>query len=253
MQIKVPTNQIVAVNRRDEIQHPYLESLFRWAVGLQYYNFGTSMGKENGIINQQKINVNIRDNNQVTGMMLKGILEFNDEFTSEIIQSMGTVGYELTQVGVAPNQNSGVPLHFIFVKEADRDSLTFQHEMSQGMFRVLSLIIQIIYSQHIQQQSTIIIDDIGEGLDFERSVQIISLLIKKSEHSQFQLLMSTNDKFVMNKVALKYWQVIKRSNNVCKLFNFRNSESTFKDFEYTGLSNFDFFTTEFYEKGFEKE
>ncbi len=261
MNIKVPANQIVAVIRRDEIQHPYLEKLFIWASSVQHYQFGTSLGRESGIIfdDPKQISVNLRDNNQVTGMLMKAIQEFDQEFIDEIIGDMRTIGYDLSEVGACPNPNfsilapGGMAIHLIYVKEVDRDSKTFQNEMSQGMFRALSLVIQLNFCQRVKRPSTILIDDIGEGLDFDRSAHLISLLTHKSEDNQFQILMSTNDKFVMNNVALKYWQVIKRINNVCKVFNYRNSKNIFEDFEFTGLSNFDFFTSEFYEQGFEKE
>jgi len=47
------------------------------------------------------------------------------------------------------------------------------------MFRALSLIIQITYLKFKQkEQITILIDDIGEGLDFERANNLIKYLIK---------------------------------------------------------------------------
>jgi hypothetical protein len=49
--------------------------------------------------------------------------------------------------------------------------------------------------------ATILIDDIGEGLDFDRSSRLIKLLIEIAEKNEnIRLIMSTNDRFVMNAV-----------------------------------------------------
>jgi hypothetical protein len=57
--------------------------------------------------------------------------------------------------------------------------------------------------------------------------------------------MTTNDRFVMNQVPLEYWSVLVRKAGVVKLFNRLNSEKKFEDFKYLGLSNFDFFSSDF--------
>jgi ABC-type lipoprotein export system ATPase subunit len=46
----------------------------------------------------------------------------------------------------------------------------------------------------------VLIDDIGEGLDYERSSNLIKLLLKKMKKESIQLIMSTNDRFVMNNI-----------------------------------------------------
>ena len=64
--------------------------------------------------------------------------------------------------------------------------------------------------------------------------------------------MSTNDRFVMNNVPLKYWAVTKRLSNKTKIYNYENAQKKFDDFELSGLSNFDFFASEFWQEGQEK-
>ncbi len=122
-------------------------------------------------------------------------------------------------------------------------------DISQGMFRALSLIIQINYFSFLNKPSCIVIDDIGEGLDFERATKLIQLLIQKSEKSDVQLIMSTNDRFVMNNVPLKYLSIIQRVSKGSKIYNYQNSKKIFDEFEFTGLNNFDFFAKKFFEKG----
>jgi len=116
------------------------------------------------------------------------------------------------------------------------------------MFRALSLIIQITYSQLAGVPSCILVDDIGEGLDYDRSTALVRLLIERAKDTSGQLIMATNDRFVMNNVPLEYWSVIQRIGGVSKIYNYRNSPKLFNDFGLTGLNNFDFFSTKYYLK-----
>ena len=139
----------------------------------------------------------------------------------------------------------------ISVKEDGLKDYTDQMEMSQGMFRSLSLVIQIEYSLLANLPSCIMIDDIGEGLDYERSQSLIKLIMQKAASSRLQLIMTTNNRFVMNNIDLKYWHVINRENERSVFYNIGNSKDVFEEFSLTGLNNFDFFATKFYKDGME--
>jgi hypothetical protein len=117
--------------------------------------------------------------------------------------------------------------------------------MSQGMFRALSVLIQVNHAVMTSAPSCILIDDIGEGLDFERSCALIKLIIEKAETSSVQLIMSTNDRFVMNAVPLQDWSVLARQGPRCRVYNYANSKAAFDEFKFTGLNNFDFLATDF--------
>jgi len=52
----------------------------------------------------------------------------------------------------------------------------------------------------------------------------------------------------MNAVPLEEWTVLQRDKNVVKARNHQNSRAAFERFESTGLSNFDFFATDFLEE-----
>jgi predicted ATPase len=96
----------------------------------------------------------------------------------------------------------------------------------------------------------VIIDDIGEGLDFTRAKQLVQLLIAKAKDAGIQLIMSTNDSFIMNAVDIENWAVIVREGNKIHLFNYENSKEIFEEFKFTGLNNFDFYASEFFRSGF---
>ena len=160
------------------------------------------------------------------------------------LEEVGLRPPESITVTIEPFTPSG-ELVGLYVKEQDLSGLTDQVNMSQGMFRALSVIIHLNYSQGGEQPSCILIDDVGEGLDFDRSCALIDLLMRKAQAGGVQLIMSTNDRFVMNRVPLQYWSVIHRDGNVCRFFNYENSRDKFEAFKLTGMNNFDFFATDF--------
>ena len=164
---------------------------------------------------------------------------------------MKKVGYHLTDIKPSPLKNIHVNGYGLAVKEDGLNDYTDQQEMSQGMFRALSIIIQIEYSLVANLPSCILIDDIGEGLDYERSQSLINLIMEKAETKGLQVIMTTNDRFVMNNIPLQYWHVINRSGHLSIFYNMNNSKQAFEDFSYTGLNNFDFFANKFYLKGME--
>jgi hypothetical protein len=256
---KVSDNRPIIMSRRDDIQHPYLEDLFRWADGLRCYYFGSSrdMGQRNMLatVNLEEFSneeINTHDTFRINELYLRAKKEFGDDFNKKIISFMQEIGYDISDLSLDINPYTAIveenksPLYMLCVKENDRNANLYQTGMSQGMFRALSLLIQVTYNIMKKISSTILIDDIGEGLDFERSSKLIKLLIELAEGSDnIQLIMSTNDRFVMNNVPLEYWQVIQRSGGECHVFNYRNRKEKFDEFKYMGLNNFDFLATDY--------
>ena len=248
---QVPENELAAVSRRDSIQHPYFEPLNQWGESLYHYYFGTPLGKDHFAIidSRTKREINPRDPNQVIGIFRQGVKEFGEPFIESIKRDMGAVNYLIDDIGV--REPVSIVIHepqgivVLYVKETGLGDITDQVDMSQGMFRALSMIIQLNYSEMCKKPSCILIDDIGEGLDFDRSCALIKLLMGKAEAESVQLVMSTNDRFVMNTVPLEAWTVLRRVGTKIKVHNYANSRERFDQFKFTGMNNFDFFAFNF--------
>lgn len=258
MKFKVPHNQLVAL-RRDEIQYPYLEKLYKWAYNTRHFRFAKEQEKYTlALLEGNKTGTdsfNLTETNQAIEIFRKAKGKYREKYVSRIIEDFKIIGYDISDVdtGVlqsikvdAPIGNKIIGLR---VYEKDRPGITDQNEMSDGMFRALSIIIHYNYYALEGKQLNILIDDIGEGLDFERSTKLIDLLINKSKELKIQLIMSSNDKFVMNNTSLDYWQIISRKGGIVEMCNIHNSEAVFKEFRFTGLNNFDFFTSDFFKTG----
>lgn len=251
---QTPDSQLASVARRDTIQHAFLEPLYQWGDSLFLYYFGTAMGKRSLAIEMEgQPKTDLRNMEMIIGIFQQGLKTYKNKFKNSIIKDMCSVGYPITDVGVfepttiliSPAPPGGV--RALYVQEKDLKGKTDQVEMSQGMFRTLALLIHLNFGSFSQKHSTVLIDDIGEGIDFQRSSDLVKLLNKKSETKNFQLLMTTNDRFIMNSVPLDYWCLIKRNGGITNVYNTLNNKKKFDEFRYTGLNNFDFFATDFIE------
>jgi len=262
LKFQTPVDEVASFVRRDSIQHPFLEYLNEWGVNFVLYKFGEAMGQRSVIITKDLdsiLDINIKDTENIVSIFLSGLnSKFGDEFKENIIKDMKLVDYDISDIQVLPQTgfkliNAQIPMDLISEKpsgisvtENDLAVETPQNEMSQGMFRCLSVIIQFNYFLLHNKFGTILIDDIGEGLDYSRSSSLISLLIEKAESSKIQLIMTTNDRFVMNHVPIKYWIILHREGGEINCYNNRNSKEIFSKFESTGLNNFDLLTSNYY-------
>ena len=254
VKFKIPINQLI-VSRRDEIQFPYLEDLFLWAKSVKLIRFAKDDDKMT--LSANDANINLENHQRLNESLVlleifkRGISEFKKPFQDKLISDMNKIGYKLESIEFDRLNSSlfeKIPstLFGIHVKESDREVKLNQISMSEGMFRALAILIYFNYYHMKNMQSTILVDDIGEGLDYDRASSLIKLLISKSKKKSIQLVMSTNNKFVMNNTDLKYWQIINRVGSNVHIRNKFNSKELFEEFKYTGLDNFDFYSDSFY-------
>jgi hypothetical protein len=249
IEFEAPDSALAAVVRRDKIQHPFFESLHEWGSALKHYLFGSDFGKTNLAIfgdnsKESEVPPQAYEQTQVVGLYRRYRKTLGEKFDRAILADMQAMGYPCSEIGLmtVPNvQGVQMSVWQLFLKEKDLNCRTTQLNMSQGMFRALALTMQLNASALSKSADCVLIDDVSEGLDFDRASRLISLLVSKAEKGRFQLIMTTNDRFVMNSVPLKYWSLLTRKKSVVNVLNEKNSPKLFKDFQYTGLSNFDFF------------
>lgn len=254
---QVPENVIAIQQRRDTLQHPFIVKLAEWADTCEFFAFSAAFGNTSllsmGALQAQGPLNDARGKNLVKSY-IQGFEQFKAPLDKAIIRDMKALGYNLTDVSAEdirslhPEITLAEPVLGICVterqigkKKSFRDLRLSQLQMSQGMYRALSLVVHLNIASMSTRPSLFLIDDIGEGLDYERSTSIIDLLIHHSAKSVHQVIMTSNDRFVMNRVPLQYWTIFNRQVGVVTAFTSRSHPKDFKEFEYMGLSNFDFF------------
>lgn len=184
--------EVIAIqNKNDRLQHPFINDLAQWASSVRLYNFGSDFGKSR-LMQQPTADltgsvglVAIIDADNTVGAYINGYQRFNQEFDKAIIRDMGKLGYHLEEVAAEPldQLGLGLPASLLGLITVERDLGLLRNPqmgMSQGMFRAMALIIHINLAIFSKEQKLLLIDDIGEGLDYERATEIIDLeLIRK--------------------------------------------------------------------------
>ena len=253
IRFQTPETQLAVVARQDIVQHPFLEPFIEWGNAVLLFKFGGDLGRQSMVARMlgQTAPLDTKNTDLVIPIYIDGSRQYGDAFDQAILGDMGAIGYQLTEIGVRVansiqiNGLKNTQFENMYVSERDTDITVDQFVMSAGMFRALSVIVQINYSIFSKKPICVLIDDIGEGLDFDRSSALISLLLKKIESSNDQIIMTTNDRFTMNAVPLEFWSIISRAGHEVRVYNKSNAKTAFESFSLTGLSNFDFFSTEY--------
>lgn len=233
--------------------YPYIAEIYEWSNALRYYTFTNQVEKNTLLISENEFDNLLLakglNPDNIIPLFSKGKQEFGTEFIQAIISDMKKIGYPISDVDLLRNKK-GIG---ISVQEDELPTPTLQVDMSQGMFRALAFIIQLNFALMSKISVCLLIDDLGEGLDFARSKSLIDILIHKINNSYIQIFITTNDRYIMNKIPLRYWTVIERLPKCSVFYNYANSKEVFEDFKYTGLNNFDFLATDFYLHGFENQ
>jgi hypothetical protein len=248
MRFRPPDNELAAVVRRDSLQHAFLEPLHEWALAVRHYTFGRGMGRDVVVLaGKAEPGANERDQNQVVALFRRAEKELGPAFTDAVLGDMARLHYHVEAVeahasGEIKVLHDGVPSDVLVlaVKERGVEGFIDQGQLSQGMFRVLSVLVQLNYCVMAGRASCVLIDDIGEGLDFGRSARLIELLVRKAAAGSLQLVMTTNDQFVMNHVPLENWSVLVREGGRVRVRNYDNAREIFEEFKFIGVSNFSF-------------
>ncbi|TLX12076.1 AAA family ATPase [Rhizobium sp. MHM7A] len=249
---KMRDNQIAVNAKLDLIQTPFLEPLNKWADSVFHFHFGSALGQTtmtfpvSGPLTSN--DVNVKDENQTAQIYRHGYERFRESFDEAIVADMRRLNYDIDYVGLGdqpglrPQPQLLLPLLGMHVHEAGIDQPVGQHMMSTGMFRALAIIIHVNLGILTGHAELILLDDVGEGLDFERSTRLIKLLVEKVNKTNTQVILTSNDRFIMNAVDVDYWTVLSREGNRVRAFNRESSPEAFEDFKFSGLQNFDFFS-----------
>jgi predicted ATPase len=233
-----PQDELTLNIRRDIKHYPFLEDINNWAKSLIGYTFS---GVLSSMVHIQTGPGEFWKNLNAVPYLLQDVVK-DESLVQKIVEDLLYIGYPIEKVGsrtetIVPNLGNIV---FVSVKEKDLSCNTEQNQMSQGMFRALSLV--VIMEQILKDKSitTILIDDLGEGLDFDRSSNLTKLLFNKTKDTDIQLIVTSNDRFLINSVELNCINYLKRQGHLVESINYTNSKDLFEKFSLTGLNNFDF-------------
>jgi len=249
---QIEESALAVVTKRDRKLHPFLEPLHVWADGMRFYPFGRSMGQEQFAVYVPGAppidSVHLSDWWRTVAVFLRGKNEIGDSFLAEIKAEMQRLDYAIENIDARQPLSIQVagplpgPLLGLAVQERDLgEHWVDQVSMSSGMFRALALLVHMTYARLANKPSCVLLDDVGEGLDYKRSTLLIERLLELSVGTGSQILMATNDRFVMNAVPLEHWAALLRQGGKCRLRTYQNAREKFDSFRSIGLNHFDLF------------
>lgn len=259
LEFEVGRSGVALFLKRDTKQHNFIEPIRRWAENVRYYPFGTDFGRTiifaddpypDATDKKDEDRPSLYESNQVVALYCRGYERFGDAFDEAILSDLRVIGYPCSRIDAVYSHtymdeeinlpNNKVPV-YIALHEKDLSMPTRQAEMSAGMFRSLALIVHINFCRLARKASTILIDDIGEGLDFQRATALIDLVQERTSSAGLQVIMSTNDRFVMNEVDFEFWKLIERTGSNVKILDLETSPELFEGHKFLGLNNFDLY------------
>lgn len=238
--INPPANKLVVGTQRDVVLYPEFEQIVNWAEDVISISFNE---------------LDILGDKVSAGLGLKKNLydivkEFSQESKDRVIAAANRLNYPITKI--SPVAFGDVRKVIFTEKKVPRTLM--DTTASKGMFRTLYLLILIEYLSSVSNDNQLlIIDDMCEGLDYERSILLGKEIMHYAEDQNIQLIMSSNDNFLMDVVDLKYWHIVQRDGVVISTISQSNSPELFENFKYTGLSNFDFFSSDFIKRQQQKD
>lgn len=237
-ELNPPQNKLVLHTNRDVKKYPYIEDLCKWAeesYGCLFANIYSSTKTSQ----KEYFESNLGDleiQSLYKGLSESSHLLITDEFNS--------IGYDISEI--YPIDIGSYTVLLVSEKGVERHIPDFR--LAQGMLRALFILIYVEYIRTQKAPTMIVIDDFCEGLDYERATKLGKLVYEKCLNSNIQLVATSNDSFLMEVVDIKYWNVLRREGKIVTALNNKNHPELFQDFKFTGLSNFDFFSSDYINK-----
>lgn len=246
IEIEPPVDKLTVQVRRDKKEFPFLEHLFDWANNLITIRFGKLFSGNIITFGDSDIIVSKNEEGLNLPFMLNKIF-VSESDKNNLIESFNSVGFQIKNIELGKIQASDREAPIIIINEEGLKGTLPQFNLSAGMFRSIATVITIVYLLSLKGSgSTIIIDDLGEGLDFERSNKLAHWLYEYIMGSNSQLIATSNDFFLINAINVKHWNVLERIGHEVFAWNQQNKPQEFEEFRLTGLNNFEFFSSEFF-------
>lgn len=233
--VSPPSDELTPHIRRDIHSFPVFELLIEWAKNVHKFNFGH-------IHSQSFLSGEGNLEQDLSKKFVEILEEADDDSFLELVKELLDIEFDIESIRYSKNEKE------LYIKEKNVIREYGHRALSQGMFRSLALLLFVKNLTKKEEVSCILIDDLCEGLDYNRSSRLGELIFNKFSNSGIQLIATSNDSFLMDKIPIKYWNILVRKGEKITSFNIENSKEKFQKFELFGLNNFDLFTSDYLEK-----
>jgi len=231
--VSPPPNKLVIQVRRDTMLYPEIEEIIQWAEHTSVFVFSNITTSPNSL-SPYAISTE-----PLLPVMYGKISTVQRE---TMLSYMRDMGYQIDRIDEYERDNGSKMLR-IFETGIDVPMSPF--DLSNGMFRVFCVLLYMIYSSTLADARCLIIDDMGEGLDYMRSTKLGRIMFEYCKSNNVQLIVTSNDSFLMDTIALEYWHILRRKGKRVQSLNSQTHSALFEKFARTGLNNFDLLSSNF--------
>lgn len=231
--VSPPESKLLIQVRRDTKRFPEIEEIIQWAEHTSLFVFSNITTSPNSL------SPYVISKEPLLPVMFGSISGDQQEMLKSYMQELG---YDVKDIKDYEMPSGAKSLHIY--EEGIKMALR-PFDLSNGMFRVLCVLLYMIYSSTLSEARCLVIDDMGEGLDYMRSTKLGRIVFDYCARNRIQLIVTSNDCFLMDAVDLQHWNILQREGNLVYGINGYNSPELFEKFRRTGLSNFDILSSNF--------
>ncbi len=232
-EINPPSNRLVIQARRDTKKYPEIEEIMLWAEQTFIFVFSNITTTPNSLspytISKEPL---------LSTMYEK----ISDGQRATLVDYMKELGYQIEEIEEYERPSGAKWLH---IHEGGVPIPLTHLDLSNGMFRAFCVLLYMIYSSSLSKARCLIIDDMGEGLDYSRSIKLGKIMFAYCQENHIQLIVTSNDSFLMDSTNLEHWNILQRTGSHVQGINDTTNPDLFANFARTGLSNFDLFSSNF--------
>jgi len=160
-----------------------------------------------------------------------------------ILNDINSLDFPITNIFVKEIIFGGQRIPMLYFEEKGVKGTYDFLQVSSGMRKIVFL---IMFLHLIEEGSCVLIDNVGDGLDYNRSINILPIIEKIAEDKQ--IIISTNNEILLNQTNIENWNILFREGDVVKAYNYENSKEQLMKFANTGLSNYEYFQDKYFLK-----
>lgn len=242
-EVNPPANKLCVQTQRDTTKNPEFEWIMLWAERMRGFSFSE-------LSSQKSFEIPSMFQDKIDFSDMYEQIDKNTEKKNFVMSKMQEMDYEIE--GVEPVRISD-KFNVVVLKEKGVSTPLVSVTLSNGMLRVFYIFAYLAFISMEQGARTLLIDDLGEGLDFSRSKKLSKIIFDYCEAHDIQLIVTSNDNFLMNAVSLDRWIILLRDGERTSALSESTHAEMFNKFKRMGLNNFDMLSTDFIFRYLEKQ
>lgn len=229
-----PDDSLTFHARRDKVSYPYIENIINDSTKF-YFLQSESTGIYSAIAKN-------RFPNEIDPGKTPSI--FHELVTEEkkkiILDEINSLEFPIEDIIVRTVSVNGQEIPLLLFKEKGVGTYDIANA-SSGMKTVIFLITCL---NLVEDGACVLIDNLGDGLDHKRSMEIVPVLEEKALNKQ--IIVSTNNEILLNQTDIRNWNILHREGHNVKAYNYLNNRERLTKFADSGLSNYEYFMDQHY-------